>query len=178
MALTVEDGTGLSNADALVSLAAFKAYCDALGLSYAAYSDTELEQAIRRASLHMTNGFRWKGYPVKPRGAGNQALAWPRYDVTDEYGYSVDYTSVPPEVANATCEIALREAETPGIMTPDYTPGERVKSERFGPVSFEYDMSVAGAESSRPVLLKVRDMIGKFLDVDSGNMLAGRVLRG
>jgi hypothetical protein len=178
MALTVENGTGLANADALVSLAAFKSYCDALGLSYAAYTDTQLEQAIRRASLYLTNGFRWKGYPVKPRGAGNQALSWPRYDVTDEYGYSVDYASVPAEVANAACEIALREAETPGIMTPDYTPGERVKSERIGPVSFEYDMSVAGAESTRPVLLKVTDMIGKFLDDSGGTMLAGQVVRG
>lgn len=175
MALTVEDGTGLSNADALASLAYVDAYHLARGNSTWTGTDAAKEEAIRRASEFLTNSYRWKGYPVNGR---DQAQAWPRTYVEDAQGYSVPSDEVPAEVQKACAEIALRELVTPGQMSPDYTPSERVKSERFGSVSFEYDMSRPDAEAARPVLLIVRDLIGGLLDAAGGSRLSGAVVRG
>lgn len=178
MALTVEDGTGLTGADAFISLAYYKAWADDRGHSYSAYSDAELEQAIVRATDYLSESFHWQGYKLKERGAsgGTQALAWPRTYVVDRNGYSVANDEVPVEVMKATAEIAKAEAATPGIMQPTYTPHDRVKSERFGSVAFEYDLGSRDAQGARPVLLAVRDLIGQFLAA-TGSSIVGETLR-
>jgi len=178
MALTVEDGSGLPDADALVSMVVFKAYCDKRGYAYT--TDELIEQAIVRATAFMSDSFAWAGWRVKGRGAtgGAQALAWPRYAVTDEGGYTVPSDSVPVEVVESTIEIALLELGEPGAMTPTYVPGDRVKSEKFDTIAFEYDLSSQGAESVRPVLLVVRDKIGAFLARGTGTSVSGSVVRG
>lgn len=174
MSLTVEDGTGLSNADAFVSLADFKAYCDARGQSYSAYEDTDLEPAIRRASYFLTNSYRYQGRRVKGR---SQSLAWPRYNVYDatdpDVTLAVAYDSVPQEIVDATCEVALREAANPGSMNPDVTLSEKVKMEKVGQIAVEYANFNNTADASRPVLLIVRDMIGHLLAAGTGNSLVG-----
>lgn len=180
MTLTVEDGTGLTNADALISLAYFKSYHDTRGNDYSAYADAALEQAIVRATDFMSESYCWAGFKLKERGHqdGEQALAWPRSYVVDRNGYSVANDEVPTEVQKATAEIALYEAGTPGGMQPTYTPHSRVKSEKVGPLAVEYDLSRGDAEGARPVLLAVRDLIGQFLAQGAGNRLTGSVVRG
>lgn len=179
MALTVEDGTGLTTSDALISLAWLKSYHDARGNDYSAYSDTALEQAIVRATDYLSESFAWQGYKLHERGyaGGEQALAWPRTGVVDRNGYSVASDEVPSEVQKAAAEIALYEAGTPGGMQPVYTPHSRVKSERVGPLAVEYDLSRGDADGARPVLLVVRDLIGQFLAVGAGNRLSGSAVR-
>lgn len=180
MAITVEDGTGKTDADALISLAWFKAYHDARGNDYSSYTDAALEQAIVRATDYLSESYNWAGYKLKERGHndGEQALAWPRSYVVDRNGYSVANDEVPTEVQRATAEVALYEAGTPGGMQPTYTPHDRVKSEKVGPLSTEYDLGRRDAEGARPVLLAVRDLIGQFLKAGAGNRLAGSVVRG
>ncbi|GAA6176930.1 DnaT-like ssDNA-binding protein [Sulfitobacter pacificus] len=178
MTLTVEDGTGLVDADAFPSLVAFKAYCDKRGYAYT--TDELINQAIVRATAFMSDSFAWDGWRVKGRGAagGAQALTWPRHNVTDEEGHSVPSDSVPIEVIEATIEIAIIELATPGIMTPSYTPSERVKSEKVGKLAIEYDLSAIGPESARPVLLAVRDKVGAFLATGGGSSISGVAVRG
>lgn len=180
MALTAEDGTGKTDADAFVTLAAFKAYCDTRGTDYSDYSDAQLEQAIVRATDYLSEGFSWKGYKVKPRGTtgGEQALAWPRYNATDRGGYSVASDSVPREVQQATHEVAAAEMASPGVMQPTYTPSERVKREKVGPLETEYHIADTSPQSSRPVILRVRDLIGGLLDTTGGSRLVGEAYRG
>ena len=179
MTLIVEDGTGKTDANAFVDVAFFKAYCDLRGISYADYSDTQVEQAIVRATDFLTNSYRWQGFKRNERGNsdGEQSLAWPRSWVEDRNGYSVPNDEVPDEIKRATVEIARREAVTPGSMTPDYTPSERIKMEKMGPMAVEYDLSRTDAESVRPVLLVVRDLIGEFLATGSGSRIAGETAR-
>lgn len=180
MTITVEDGTGKVDADAFVSLADFKLYCDGRGKDYSAYADAALEQAIVRASDYLSNGFSWKGYKVNPRGAsgGEQALAWPRTGVVDANGYSVASDSVPLEIEKATYEIAAVEMVTPGAMQPTYTPSERVKREKVGPLETEYHISDTSPQSARPVLLSVRDLIGGLLSTSGGSRIVGAAYRG
>lgn len=179
MTLTPETGTVFYGVDSFDTLANAKAYWDALGTDYSSYADAALEQAIRRATNFLSESYRWKGTKVRPRGTtgGEQVLAWPRYNATDAGGYSIDYDSVPWEVKRAMFEIAIAEAATPGIMQPTYTASERVKSERVGPISVEYDLSDVSAQSVRPVLLAVRDLIGGLLDDTGGSMIAGTAYR-
>lgn len=179
MAITVEDGTGLTDADAFISVADLEAYCDARGKDHSTYSATEKEQAIVRATDYLSESFRWKGFKLKERGHsdGEQALAWPRTYVIDRNGYGVDSDVVPDEVEKATAEVAFFELGNVGAMQPSYTPHDRVRSERVGPISVEYDMSRTDAGGARPVLLIVRDLIGEFLDSASGSLIAGSTVR-
>lgn len=178
MAIVVEDGTGLTNADAFISEAYFNAYCDKRGKDYSAYSTTQKEQAIVRATDYLSESYRWQGFKLKERGHadGEQSLAWPRSYVIDRNGYSVASDEVPTEVQKATAEVAFYELANVGAMQPAYVAHDRVKAEKFGPVSFEYDLSNGGADGARPVLLAVRDLIGEFLDKRVSS-LAGKAVR-
>lgn len=180
MAITVEDGTGKTDADAFISVAYLESYCDKRGKDYSSYSATEKEQAIVRATDFMSESFRWRGFKLKERGHadGEQALAWPRSYVWDRNGYSVANDEVPTEIEKATAEVAFYELGNVGAMQPAYTPHDRVKSEKVGPMSVEYDLSRRDAQGARPVLLMVRDLVGPFLDAGAGNVLAGSAVRG
>lgn len=180
MPLIVEDGTAKTDADAFVSLAAFKVYCDTRGTDYSAYSDTALEQAIVRATDYLSEGFSWKGYKVKPRGTtgGEQALAWPRYNATDRNGHSVESDSVPWEVEQATSVVAIAEMASPGVMAPTYAPSERVAREKIGPLEVEYYVSDTSPQSARPIQLRVGDLIGGLISTTGGSRVAGEAYRG
>lgn len=179
MPLIVEDGTGVVDANALISLAWFKSWADERGKDYSEYSDTQIEQAIVRASEFLSESFRWKGYRLKERGdaRGMQAMAFPRTNLTDYRGYSYASDEVPIEVEKATAEVVMVELAEPGTMQPRYDGNQRVKRERFGSVEFEYNLPGSGAEAARPVLLAVRDLIGDMLDGAAGSAIAGAAVR-
>jgi hypothetical protein len=105
MALIVEDGTGLANAESYASVAEFKAYHANIGNDVTLIADTTIEQLLRRATQYMVAVYRqrWQGR----RTLSTQALDFPRYDVVVD-GYSVLSNIVPLEVKNACCELALK----------------------------------------------------------------------
>lgn len=171
MALTVEDGTGLETADAFISEAFADTYHAALGNTAWAAGTTELkEQAIRRATVYISESFNWKGFPVRYR---DQALAWPRTYVDDKYGYGVDSDIVPSEVQKATAEVALRELATPGTMLPDFDPSATVKMEKVGPLAVEYALTRTDAKSTTPVLSIVTELLGPLLRGGGGTRISG-----
>lgn len=177
MALTVEDGTGLANADALASLAEVDAYHQARGNS--AWMDgatSEREQAIVRATQFISTAFSFKGERANQR---DQAQAWPRSGVEDAEGYSVPSDAVPVEVRRAVAEVALRELASPGAMTPDYTPHDRISAESVGPISVTYDLSRIDPQGARPVLLVVGDILrGLLATAATTSTVAGEAVRG
>lgn len=160
IALTVEDGTGLSDANTFVSLVDAKARWDGRGISYSAYADDVLNGALVRASSFLTDAYSWDGYRINGR---DQALAWPRKCVTDRDGYLVADDAVPREIIAATCEIAIVEAATPGAMNPSVVLSEKVVSEQVGSIRVEYANTYSSAEDSRPTLTIVNDLIDQFL---------------
>lgn len=174
MAFVVEDGTGLADANAFASVAYVDAYHNEGGNATWTGTDALKEAAIIRATRYLSNAYAWQGTRRKNR---NQALAWPRTDVADNEGFAVPFDAVPTEIQQATAEIALRELATPGAMTPDYTPSDRVKSEKVGSIAVEYDLSRTDAESVRPVLLVVRDLIGPLLATGGGSIVQGSAVR-
>lgn len=178
MALTVEDGTGLADADAFVSVADCDTYCTNKGLTdwtgAASSPADEKEAAIRRATAYLSDSFRWKGYKLNGR---SQALAWPRTGVLDEEDNVVASDEVPVEIVNACCEIAALEIATPGYTSPNVTLTERVKSEKVGSIAVEYASMPINADSARPVVIRVNDMIAGLLST-TGSSLVGRAVRG
>lgn len=178
MSLTVEDGTGLADADAFVSLEDCDTYCTAHGLTAwtgEPSSPADLkEAAIRRATAYLSNSFTWKGSRLNGRA---QALAWPRSDVEDEEGETVASDEVPVEVVSACCEIASRELATPGFMTPDVTLTDRVKREKIGPIETEYATTPLTAEAAKPIVSLVTDLIGGLLATTSSSLVGTAVRR-
>lgn len=180
MALIVETGAGLVNADSFVSVPDADTYHTSLGNTGwdspggASASTEQKEAALRRASRFLSDSFKWKGFPVKGR---DQNLAWPRFYVSDDEDYGIEADEIPIELKRATYEIALLELITPGTMTPSVTESQRVKREKVGPLEVEYLATRTDAWADRPVVTKVIDMITPLLRIGSRNRIVGKSVR-
>jgi hypothetical protein len=174
MTLIVEDGSGMSNADALISVAFADTYHADRGNSAWTGDATVKEPAIRRATSYISTAYTWQGWKRMGRP---QSLAWPRTGVIDREGWGVAFDSVPIEIQRATAEVALRELVTPGIMDPDYYAADQVKSRKAGDTQEVYVLSGITAQSSRPILLIVRDLIAPLVKIGSDNCLVGSAYR-
>lgn len=127
MALTVEDGTLVSNANSYISVANFVDWADARGITYPALP--ELEQKILRAMDYIESlNF------VGQKHEDTQALQWPR-DYVYIDGYSVDSDEIPKEVKAAVYEATKLEID--GDSRLSASERETV-SEKIGDISVTY----------------------------------------
>lgn len=106
MTIIVEDGTGLSTAETLTSVAEADTYHLLRGnTAWAALSTSSKEMALRKANDYLRQAYRnrWQGKRVKI----SQSCDWPRYDVLVD-GLFVSSTSVPSDIKDAAADLALR----------------------------------------------------------------------
>jgi hypothetical protein len=148
MALVVEDGTGRADAEAFVSVAAFKACCDGRGVDWSALADSDIEVLLRKGADYLGEAYggRLAGWRVSTR----QATDWPRVAVPRrDAGGCVYYDSatVPAEVARANIEAGLRAQA--GELAQDL--GQAVKRRKVGAVEVEYQ-DFSAASPSYPVI--------------------------
>jgi hypothetical protein len=165
MALIVEDSTGKADAESYVSIADIAAYATSRGLTFAITGGTnaaDAEAAARRATT-------WLDAYVLPRLActyrthqREQALQWPRINVFDREGNAIASDEIPQEIIAACCEAAVREKATPGILSPDVTPGQIAKSERVDTIAVEYFRG-GGVADQRMVMTIVDDILAPLL---------------
>lgn len=119
--LIVEDGTGLSTAEAYISVTDADAYFSARGVTAWTGTEEAKEAVLRRGATYLDNAYRgkWRGY----RSHELQALAWPRASwpanqaffetstrantIQDEDGYNIPNNEVPRQVKHANAEAAL-----------------------------------------------------------------------
>jgi hypothetical protein len=140
MALIVEDGTGLANADSYVDLVFANDY---MARFYPAdhlwndavdgIDDAAKETHLRRGAQALDGlyGGRVDGYRLR----ATQALLFPRSGLVDRDGNTV--TGVPLEWKQAQVEAARRFAE--GVeLNEDMDRGGAIKREKIGPIEFEY----------------------------------------
>lgn len=148
MAFITEDGTGLLNSNAWISVAYFKDYHDTRGNDYSgAASDTVIEQKIVQATDYITRRFMgtWIGY----RQGDNQSLDWPRISAFYPDGRAA--LGVPLELKQACAEYALRAiADT---LAPDPTYDDTnapivSREEQVGPIREAYTFGYFGATTS------------------------------
>ena len=169
MTIVVEDGTGLSNAVSYATVAQYKAYCDARGISYSGVTDAVIEQSLVKSTDAMVQMYRarWKGY----RNTATQALDWPRsmvylepfvFGAVGSYPYLVDDATVPTEVINACIKLAI-EVQSAELIT-NLEPA--VIREKIDVIEVEYDINALPYTQYRAVDL----MLQPFLSGGGGQL--------
>ncbi|SNS00249.1 hypothetical protein SAMN04488503_2284 [Humidesulfovibrio mexicanus] len=134
MALTIENGVVVPNANTYADLATVTAYHAARGNSGWLASSEDAEPAILRA-MNYIESRPWKGQKT----AYSNPLCWPRTGVVDREQFDVPADTVPAGVISALCEAALRELVKPGCLAPDLERGGRILSDSIAGVSTSYE---------------------------------------
>lgn len=133
MALIVEDGTGLEDANTYIALTEADSYHGTrLNSAWAEASEDDRTKALIAATEYLDGKYRrrWRGL----KSSGVQALEWPRLQAYDDSGYRLE--GVPARLKNAVCEAALTALATE--LDPALERGGAVKRETVGPISTEY----------------------------------------
>lgn len=125
MAIVVEDGTGLTNADSYISVADADTYFSILPTtltsSWDALSTTDKENYLKWATRVLDTKTEFEG----DKTVEASALRWPRKCVTDRDGIDIDDNVVPKEVENATVELVRI------LLGEDITTGQDVDNLKF-----------------------------------------------
>lgn len=124
------------------------------------------ERAARRGTAFIDAHFGLR-FPGVKSGGYEQARAWPRRDARSRTGESIPADAVPREIVRAAMIAALREAGEPGILSPDYVPGEQIKRfrEQVGPLveETEYAGGVDAAKAQRTMVSEIEDLLSGLL---------------
>lgn len=162
MALTVEDGTGLSGATSYISVANADTYHAARGRSdWADAAPGDKESVLVRATSYLDSVYRHRF--VGTRGSSTQALEWPRTGVCDENGTEID--DVPTDVSNATAELARAMLSVELAPLPSDTPEGAVsmKREKLGPIEEETQYVGGYSPASVKKYPFVTAMLGRWI---------------
>lgn len=174
MALTVEDGSGLADAESYVSVADCSTYCTARGLTFSSGTTENKEAALRRATAYI-DGAYGPMFLGRRRNGRDQALQWPRIEAYDDSAEEyIDQDAVPVEIVHATCEAAVRELATPGSLNPDLKRGGAIKSVKAGSVAVEF-MGNAPADTTYRIIDR---LVAPVLSTGGASGLVGRSVRG
>lgn len=145
MALIVETGAGLPDAESYISVAYANTYHANRGnTNWADISTAEAEQALRRATDYLVQVYRTKWDGV--RYSSTQSLDWPRsfvenkdqsfgnlYPIIGYFYYPSDF--IPQELKNACAEMAFKAAS--GELAPDLD--RTIIKEKIDVLEVEYD---------------------------------------
>lgn len=153
MAIIVEDGTLIANANSYVSSAYAATYFSDRGIdAWASLANTDA--LLIRGQEYMFNVYHllWSGYRYK----NTQALDWPRVWVPIEdlatgfgpYPSFVDIALIPDQVKKAQCELALKFGQQ-GDLLYDVVP--TVLSEKVGSIQITYDPNSSGVTIYRSI---------------------------
>ena len=134
MALIVENGTGVVNADCWADVTSCSAWAVSRYGSSLNGDTADKEAAIRRAVDYM-NSLPWKGARTFARA---QSLAWPRSGVVDGEGNAIGANEIPKEVIFAQHSLARAEFISVGVLTPSASR-LGVKREKVDVIEVEYD---------------------------------------
>lgn len=102
---------------------------------WAAATDATKEKALREATQYIDGAFNFIG-DQNP----NNVLAWPRYNVFvtqgNFAGISFDSVTIPPQIKNATAELALDALSA--RLAPSADRGGAIKREKVDVIETEY----------------------------------------
>jgi len=139
----VEDGSGLYNANALITVEEADEVNSNYGAS-TAWSGAEQavkENAIREATRFLCLHYSWKGY----RTYLAQALQWPRYECYDDEGNDVDIDIIPNKIKEACAYLAQKVVEGRNLLE-DLENAQKVKRTKdvIGPLTEEIEYAGTG----------------------------------
>lgn len=155
MTFTVEDGTGVENANAYVAIADVGTYLADRGRD-ASWTGTD---AVKQAAVVKATDYIEKRFGrsfIGTKSTEEQGLSWPRSDAYDRDGYL--YTELPKVLTQAVCEYAVRcltselmyDPTKPVSSDGTQTASGEIKSkrEKVGPIEEETQF-VTSAEGAR-----------------------------
>jgi hypothetical protein len=102
MALIIEDGSGVANANSFISAASAGTYLNGRSATWTSASTASQEQALFIAGQYL-NSLNWKGRKTDQ----DNTMVWPRIDVYDCDNYLVGYATVPNNIKYAQVEAAV-----------------------------------------------------------------------
>lgn len=126
MALIVENGTIVPNADSYVSVADYETWADARGFEY---DDTVIEGQILRAMDYIET-LRFIGQ----KSTKAQPLQFPRVGVVVD-GFELDFNEIPEQLKKAVFESVKAEAEGVSQLA---NVERRTVREKVGEIEVEY----------------------------------------
>ena len=144
MALIVEDGSGVVNANSYVSRADYIAYAATLGVTIAddAAADVELIKAAEYIDAHKSN---MKGYQVNK----SQDMAFPRYNVFID-GWHWSSNELPRNLILCQMRFAMDVHDGIDLFNRPANPNLVAKSEEVvGAVKVEYALDGANQKLGR-----------------------------
>lgn len=131
MTLTVEDGTGLANAESYISVTDTDTYFTNVGNASWTGTTAVKEAALRKATQYLDATYSWIGSILDD----DQALGWPRVGVTDKDGRDLE-DQVPVLIERATAELALASLSEDLLSNTDNS--DYVKREQIEGLEVEY----------------------------------------
>lgn len=148
MALIVEDGTGMVDANSYVSVSEADTYISETypeDVEWDVLSVVEKESKLIKATRFLDTQIRWTS-SIKDN---EQSLAWPREDFKDKEGRIISSDSVPTLVKEAEMELALDS-----ISNTLTTESIKLQSEKFGDTTETYSspVTVGGNELVRNIV--------------------------
>lgn len=116
--------------------------------------DTDIKSKALITATRMLDRQTWMG----EKADDAQALQWPRTGVTDKYGNAVSDASVPQQILDATCELALMLTTDASVETKSNTNGN-TKYLKAGEAEIGYFRPTRGGRF--PTI--IQELIAQFL---------------
>lgn len=126
-----------------------------------------------RYQRRLSTGAYTSMFPGTPVAANTDGRQWPRVGASDGYGRAIADDEIPDAVKRATYEAALRELATPGSLSPDYVPADKVTQEKVGPLSVTYATEGQSHKldtPNRPVIPAVDEILAPLLQGGSASL--------
>lgn len=170
MAIIVEDGTVVTNANSYVSVAFADNYFEIDEIYFAtwdAMSDAEKETRLRWATRVLDQKVIWRGTKTDV----DSALRWPRTGVRDRDGNTIDDDEMPVQLMEVTCELA-KFLETTDPTTSQ--GGDALKRIAVDVIEIEYQDGTSQPEAP-PIFNQLLRGLGSY-PVAGGHMF-GKIIK-
>ena len=160
MALVVEDGTGKADATTFASVADFKAFAQARGVTPPDNSKCEVFLTLAWDAMR---DLQYKG----SRYSKTQAGPFPRTDVVID-GFCFDADDIPPVVTQGQCALAMEAMKTDLLPTITANVTGALIERTVGPITKRWADS--GRTNTRPLIQKAKVFLSDVLAGTSNNI--------
>jgi hypothetical protein len=163
MALVIEDGTGVANANSYITVAEAREFADLRSL-FLPVSDADVETLIVKAFDYLES-LEYKGEPANPP----QAAEFPRRNLYIQ-GILFSESSIPFKLKQAQCQLTVEANSTDLQPTGD---GREVIKEKVDVIEVEY--AEKGISVARPTFTAVNGFLKGLLRTGGGRLKSVRV---
>jgi hypothetical protein len=170
--LTVEDGTGVANADSYISEADALAYHNNMGNVNYGYREDLHELSLRNATAYVDRmyGSQYRG----ELSSDDQSLLFPRTQFTDANGRVVPANSIPEILKKTVAELALVYIDNDQVLLTNPNKDDALISESISVGSGAVSESKTYSHAIKEKMTTQADIILKPLLMGGGSSFANR----